>query len=96
MRVAKPIREQCDNMIKCSTYGGFFTVQSAYDGATVEQDFNGRLIGNLRKRGWFFHTRRIRSAFDTYQKVVSGSEQYEQSVASLDLTKNNIKALKRL
>jgi hypothetical protein len=95
MRLAKPLREQCDNMIKCKTYFGFFTVQWAYDGSTVEQDVNGRLVGDLKRRGWFFHTREIRNAFDTYQKVVSGVEQYEASVNNtIQITKKSLNALK--
>jgi hypothetical protein len=95
MRLAKPLREQCDNMIKCKTYFGVFTVQWAYDGETVEQDVNGRLVGNLRRRGWFFHSRKIRNAFDTYQKVVSGVEQYEASISNtIQITKKNLNALK--
>lgn len=95
MRLAKPLREQCDNMIKCKTFFGIFTVQWAYDGETVEQDLNGRLVGDLRRRGWFFHTREIRNAFDTYQKVVSGVEQYEAAInTTVQITKKNLKALK--
>lgn len=95
MRLAKPLREQCDNMIKCRTYFGVFTTQAAYDGATVEQDMQGKLVGTLRKRGWFFHTREIRNAFDTYQKVVSGVEQYDNTVNNtLLITRKNLKALK--
>jgi hypothetical protein len=95
MRLAKPLREQCDNMIKCRTYFGVFTIQLAYDGETVEQDLNGRLVGKLRRRGWFFHNRKIRNAFDTYQKVVSGVEQYEASINNtIQITKKNLKALK--
>jgi hypothetical protein len=89
MRVAKPMREQCDNVIKCKTIFGIFTLQHAYDGATVEQDYSGAMTGQLKKRGWFFHTRKIRSAFDTYQKVVSGSEQYAMEVANNDTFKKN-------
>lgn len=95
MRLAKPLREQCDNMIKCKTFFNILTVQRAYDGETVEQDLNGRLVGNLRRRGWFFHTREIRNAFDTYQKVVSGVEQYEAAInTTVQITKKNLKALK--
>lgn len=95
MRLAKPLREQCDNMIKCKTFFGVFTIQLAYDGDTVEQDLNGRLVGKLRRRGWFFHNRKIRNAFDTYQKVVSGVEQYEASINNtLQITKKSLKALK--
>lgn len=81
MRLAKPFREQCDNIVICNTNLGIFTTQRAYDGMTIEQDFDGNLIGDLKKRGWFFHTRKIRGMFDTYQKVVSGSDQYDMQFA---------------
>lgn len=77
LRMAKPLREQCDNLIMCRTLGGFITIQKAYDGMTLTQDYDGALSGKLKKVGWFFHTRKIRGAFDTFQKVVSGAEQYE-------------------
>jgi len=78
LRMAKPFREQCDNLIICSTLFGVFTMQRAYDGMTLDQDYDGSLKGDLKKTGWFFHNRRIRGAYDTFQKVVSGAEQYEQ------------------
>lgn len=77
MRMAKPFREQCDNLIMCRTILGVLTIQRAYDGMTLEQDFDGKLTGTVRRVGWFWHTRKLRAAFDTYQKVVSGAEQYE-------------------
>lgn len=77
LRMAKPLREQCDNLIICKTYMGFFTKQLAYDGMSLTQDYDGSMSGNHKKTGWFFHTRYLRNAFDTYQKVVSGAEQYE-------------------
>lgn len=95
MRVAKPIREQCDNVIKCHTTMGIFTTQKAFDGATVEQDLSGHLIGNRRRFGYFFHTRKLRQAFDTYQKVVSGAEQYENQMNVFELNKKNIKVLNK-
>lgn len=79
MRLAKPFREQCDNIIICSTIAGVLTKQSAYDGADIEQDYNGKLIGTKKKTGWFYQTRKLRSIFDTYQKVVSGQELYENN-----------------
>ena len=77
MRAAKPLREQCDNVIVCSTFLGVLTLQKAYDGETLEQDYSGRLIGDKRKTGFFIHTREIRNAYDTYQKVVSGKDQLD-------------------
>lgn len=81
-RMAKPFREQCDHVIFCRTIMGFLTLQRAFDGMTLEVDNNGKLTGNKKRTGWFFHTRVIRGSFDTYQKVVSGAEQYamEQSI----------------
>lgn len=78
LRMAKPFREQCDNIIVCNTILGFITTQRAYDGMEIRQDYDGSLIANQKKWGWFFQTRKIRGYFDTYQKVVSGAEQYEQ------------------
>jgi len=77
LRMAKPFREQCDNIIVCNTKFGIFTIQKAYDGQTLNQDYDGKLSGVIKKKGFFFHNNFIRSAFDTYQKVVSGAEQYE-------------------
>lgn len=76
--MAKPFREQCDSLIVCNTRFGVLTFQKAYDGMSLEQQFDGTLVGDVKKSGWFFQNRRIRNAFDTYQKVVSGAEQYEE------------------
>jgi hypothetical protein len=77
LRMAKPLREQCDNVITCNTHFGAFTVTRAWDGMSLAQDMQGKLTGKQKKTGFFWHTRKIRAAFDTFQKVVSGSEQYE-------------------
>lgn len=77
LRAAKPLREQCDNVIVCTTYLGVFTLQRAYDGMTLDQDYNGKLSGKHLRTGWFIQRREIRESYDTYQKVVSGMEQYE-------------------
>ena len=92
LRMAKPLREQCDNLIMCRTLGGFITTQKAYDGMSLSQDYDGSLSGDLKKVGWFFHTRKIRGAFDTYQKVVSGAEQYEfETVNRIELVEKKRK-----
>lgn len=77
LRMAKPFREQCDNIIVCNTKLGIWTQQKAYDGMSIEQDYDGTLHGDVKRIGFFFHNREIRGAYDTYQKVVSGAEQYE-------------------
>jgi len=77
MRTAKPFREQCDNVIECKTIFGFITFTIAYDGAALSLEGEEKAKSIHKKRlGWFFHTRKIREAYDTYQKVVSGAEQY--------------------
>jgi len=78
LRMAKPLREQCDNIVVCKTYLGFFTKQTAYDGMTLQQDYDGSLIGNAKKTGWFFHSRDLRNVFDTYQKIISSQVQLEE------------------
>lgn len=78
MRMAKPFREQCDSLIVCNTHFGLLTTQRAYDGMTLEQDYDGSLIGHVKKSGFFWHNRKIRNSYDTFQKVVSGAEQYDQ------------------
>jgi len=69
LRMAKPFREQCSSLIICRTFFGFFTKTTSYDGMSLTQDYDGSLHGNVKKSGWFFHTRRIRAAFDTFQKI---------------------------
>jgi len=86
-RMAKPFREQCDHIIICNTIFGFFTTQTAFDGMTLEQDYSGRLIGTIRRRGWFFHTLHLRKSFDTYQKVNSAAYAYE-NVSKMELGKS--------
>ena len=75
MRIAKPFREQCDNMISCDTWFGVFTRNRAYDGMTLEVDYDGSLIGDIRRKGYFWHNRELRNSYDTYQKVVSAKDQ---------------------
>jgi len=77
-RMALPFREQCDNLIFCKTYFGILTIQKVYFGDDYKTDSNDRVTSPSRKSGFFFHTRKIRNFYDTYQKVVSGVEQYEQ------------------
>lgn len=77
-RIAKPFREQCDTIISCNTWFGVFTRNRAYDGMTLEVDYDGSLVGDILKRGYFWHSRKLRNTFDTYQKVVSAKAQMMQ------------------
>lgn len=95
MRMAKPLREQCDNMISCKTWFGILTFNRAYDGMTLEQDFDGKLIGDVQKRGFFWHSRELRKIFDTYQKVVSSSSQKLEFDSVQHITKDMRKGRRR-
>lgn len=76
-RIAKPFREQVDNVIDCTTIFGVLTLQKAYDGATLDQDYNGKYRHTgIKRRGWFIQTRELRDAYDTYQKITPGETGY--------------------
>lgn len=78
-RMALPFREQCDSMIMCKTYFGILTIQKVYDG-DYKTDNDDNIISKARKTGFFFHNRGLRNAYDTFQKVISGSDQYMQTI----------------
>ncbi len=79
LRMAKPFREQANYMIMCKTYLNLFTFNKVYDAHTLTTDASGALLGRPIKRGFFFHSQRLRDMYDTYQKVVSGKTEYENS-----------------
>ncbi len=79
MRLAKPFREQCDNIIMCNTSFNILTSMVSYDGMSIEQARDGSLIGTPKKRGFFFHSKKDRNSYDTFQKVISSNLQYENS-----------------
>lgn len=77
-RMAKPFREQANYEIRCNTLFNVLTVQTVIDAHTLKMDDKtGRSVGNVIKRGWFFHNRRLRNMYDTYQKVISSSTQMD-------------------
>ena len=78
-RMALPFREQCDSMIMCRTYFGVLTTQKVYDG-DYKTDYDDNIISKPRKTGFFFHNRTLRNSYDTFQKVISGSDQYMQTI----------------
>jgi len=95
LRMAKPLREQCDNLIMCNTIAGFVTFQKCYDGMSLSQDYDGSLNGNLKKIGWFFHRRKIRNSFDTFQKIVSSENQLEfETINRIEMPKKLAKNIK--
>ena len=78
LRLAKPFREQSDTLIQCRCIMNKFNIMYVYDGATLEEDF-GKLKGQLLKVGFFMQTSGLRNSYDTFQKVVSGREEYEHT-----------------
>ena len=60
-RMAKPFREQANYEIHCRTVLNIFTIQTVIDAHTLKlDDKTGRSVGNIIKRGWFFHNRKSR------------------------------------
>lgn len=76
LRLAKPFREQCDHLITCRCFLGKLIINRVYVGATIKEDF-GELYGESCKIGIYWQTQKIRESYDTYQKIVSGREEYE-------------------
>lgn len=85
LRMAKPFREQANYMIMCQTYLNLFTYNKVYDAHTLTTDYAGNLLGRPVKRGFFFHSQKLRDMYDTYQKVVSGQSQFE-SLQNVNIT----------
>lgn len=77
LRVAKPLREQCNNIIICRTHFNKWTTQTVYDGYSLSLDDDGFIVGDPKGVGFFMQTREIRNSYDTFQKVVSSSEQMQ-------------------
>jgi len=96
LRMAKPFREQCSSLIICSTWLGFFTKTISYDGMSLTQDYDGQMHGKIKKSGWFFHTRRLRKAFDTFQKISTsgGVLEFEQIQAPMQLANSKGRKIK--
>ena len=78
MRLAKPFREQCSNMLVCKTYMGLYTTVTAYDGMELTQALDGSLIGTRKKKIGYFQSRELRDSYDTFQKVVSSNVELQQ------------------
>lgn len=79
LRLAKPFREQCSNVIKCSTSFGLLTRCVCYDGPTLKLDSDGNIMGDVRPKRviYFFQSRALRNAYDTFQTISSGLLQFQ-------------------
>lgn len=80
-QIAKPTRRRSDVAFKCRTfslpfsYGSIFTVYWAYDSKKMDFNDNGRMYAiKPLKMGFFFHSKKLRDSFDTYQVVFTGDQ----------------------
>lgn len=72
LRVAKPFREQCDNIIVCKTFMNKFTINHVYRGTDLNTDNDGNIVAVKKRIGFFMQTVKLRNVYNTYQVVVSG------------------------
>lgn len=74
-RVAKPLREQCFEVVECSTYGGRWTRLKAFDADDYNtiidcaDPFEGKRKLFKRWRMSFVQTDNLRNTYDTYSVV---------------------------
>lgn len=79
-RVAKPLREQCYEVIECRTFFGRWTRLKSYDGddyCSIIDSYNAEKKFKLPKK-WvqsFIQTDDLRDSYDTYAKVLRLSRQ---------------------
>jgi len=70
--VIKAIRRQVDNLIECKRIG-YFIFNTAVDPRTAEMQYGERSF-DIRKKGMFFISRKLREGTDTYHVINSGRE----------------------
>lgn len=80
LRMAKPLREQADNIILCKTIFNYIGYNIVYDAWELKTDEEGKIITNSSKKYIYIHDEKTRKMFDTYQKVISGSDLYDKSI----------------
>ncbi len=68
MRMAKPLREQIKNLVICKKLFGCIQYNKLIDGETIHED-NGKVVMEIRKKSWWFHTPELYDSYDTYAKM---------------------------
>lgn len=68
--LTKIIRRQAKNLILCHKVGYFIT-QTVVDPRSMEMEYGEQFFA-IKKKGFFFLSRRIRDGMDTYQVIDSG------------------------
>lgn len=67
-RLAKPFREQMDEVIQCRNYFGLLQHNYCFDGWTLKQD-DGELHGECKRQYFLFHDPAFYDSFDTFAKI---------------------------
>lgn len=68
LRMAKPLREQIKNLVICKKLFGCIQYNKLIDGETIHED-NGKIVMEIRKKSWWFHTPELYDSYDTYAKM---------------------------
>jgi len=68
--LTKIIRRQARNLVLCHKVGYFIT-QTVVDPRTMEMEYGEQFFA-IKKKGFFFLSRKIRDGMDTYQVIDSG------------------------
>lgn len=68
LRMAKPLREQIKNLVICQNLFGCIQYNKLIDGETIHED-NGKVVMDIKKKSWWFHTPELYDSYDTYAKM---------------------------
>lgn len=68
LRMAKPLREQIKNLVICQNLFGCIQYNKLIDGETIRED-NGKVVMDIKKKSWWFHTPELYDSYDTYAKM---------------------------
>lgn len=91
--VIKAIRRQVDNLIECRRLG-YVIRNYAIDPRAIENNY-GEMEAPIRKKGFFWITKRIRNGFDTYQVINSGREIMGGESTNVNVIQKNEKPRRR-
>lgn len=68
LRMAKPLREQIKNLVICQNLFGCIQYNKLIDGESIHED-NGKVVMDIKKKTWWFHTPDLYDSYDTYAKM---------------------------
>ncbi len=90
-RMAKPLREQFSNIIKCDKYFGFIEKLSVIDrdSLTESDDNSMHVSGKVKFKSWYIYTPEYFNRYDTYAVIntndfVSGETYIERYINSMN------------